>query len=465
MKKVELRMNELKKYNVIKKLYETNGNKKRAALELDITTRQINRLLIGYAEFGKEFFIHKNRGRKPSNYISQEIKNTVIDLYTNKYWDCNYSFFTDILNIRENINISESVVRNILLEEYILSPKSQRKTKKKIKQQLKIKENKKISKTTLEAIQSSAIDNEFAHPLQPRSESFGEELQMDACNHLWFSDFKTNLHIAIDDATGMIVGMYFDKEETLNGYYQITKQFLSTYGIPYLIKTDNRTVFKYNRLNSPTDADDTLTQYAYACKQLGIKLETSSQPEFKPRVERAFNTLQGRLTVELRLANINTIEDANTFLKTYLTTFNEEFALPLNNIKNVWDNQVSDENIDLNLAILCERVIDKGHSVRYNKKNYKTINSYGNTVYYGKGTKCIVIKTLSSKLYACIEDIIFELEEIPLRYELSPNFNELTTIAITKRTIPDMLHYWRKPSFDKFVAGQKHRNDKLLEEV
>ena len=39
---------------------------------------------------------------------------------------------------------------------------------------------------------------------------------MDACNHLWFGDFKTNLHIAIDDATGMIVGMYFDKEETLH---------------------------------------------------------------------------------------------------------------------------------------------------------------------------------------------------------------------------------------------------------
>ncbi|MBQ3408768.1 MAG: hypothetical protein IJH12_06175 [Clostridia bacterium] len=46
------------------------------------------------------------------------------------------------------------------------------------------------------------------------------------------------LHAAIDDATGNIVGMYFDEQETLNGYYQITHQILTTYGITNKIKTD-----------------------------------------------------------------------------------------------------------------------------------------------------------------------------------------------------------------------------------
>ena len=49
---------------------------------------------------------------------------------------------------------------------------------------------------------------------------------------------KTSLHAAIEDATGQVVGLYFDKEETLNGYYNITHQILSKYGIPYVIKTD-----------------------------------------------------------------------------------------------------------------------------------------------------------------------------------------------------------------------------------
>ena len=57
MRKVELRMNEEKKYKIIKKLVETNGNKKRAAIELALSVRQINRLISGYKAYGKEFFI------------------------------------------------------------------------------------------------------------------------------------------------------------------------------------------------------------------------------------------------------------------------------------------------------------------------------------------------------------------------------------------------------------------------
>ena len=48
MRKVDLRMNELEKYNVIKELVDHNGNKKRAALRLGITVRQVNRLIIKY---------------------------------------------------------------------------------------------------------------------------------------------------------------------------------------------------------------------------------------------------------------------------------------------------------------------------------------------------------------------------------------------------------------------------------
>lgn len=39
---------------------------------------------------------------------------------------------------------------------------------------------------------------------RPRCAYFGEMLQMDASIHLWFGDTKTQLHIAVDDATGTI---------------------------------------------------------------------------------------------------------------------------------------------------------------------------------------------------------------------------------------------------------------------
>lgn len=46
MRKVELRVSEEEKYQVIKKLVDSNGNKKPAAIKLDFSIRTINRLII-----------------------------------------------------------------------------------------------------------------------------------------------------------------------------------------------------------------------------------------------------------------------------------------------------------------------------------------------------------------------------------------------------------------------------------
>jgi histone H3/H4 len=62
-------MTEELKYEIIKKLVETNGNKKAAALKLNCTQRHVNRLIKGYLEEGKAFFQHGNKGRKPVNSI------------------------------------------------------------------------------------------------------------------------------------------------------------------------------------------------------------------------------------------------------------------------------------------------------------------------------------------------------------------------------------------------------------
>lgn len=457
MRKVELRMNEEKKYKVIKKLVETNGNKKRAAIELDVTVRQINRMIAGYKAYGKEFFIHGNRGRQPQHTLSFELKQHIIDLYTSKYWDCNYRFFTELLAKHENINVSESVVRKILIEQYLISPKCRRKTKRRIKKELEQKKEIATSKKEIGVIQANIVALEDAHPSQPRSTYFGEELQMDACEHLWFGNSKTSLHAAIDDSTNQVVGAYFDHAETLYGYYKITEQFLTTYGIPYMIKTDRRTVFEYKKKNSPSDEDDTFTQYSYACSQLGIAIETSSTPEFKPRVERLFQTLQARLPIELRLAGITTVEEANAYLPKFLKEFNKQFALCINNTKSVFDNQVDSETINLTLSVLSQRTVDSGHSIKYHNKLYKTIDKSGNTIFYAKGTKCMVIKTLNGELYTSIDKDIYVLEEIPIRAEKSPNFDDMVEFKPIKRKIPNMNHPWRKKSFETFVAKQAHR--------
>ena len=266
---------------------------------------------------------------------------------------------------------------------------------------------------------------------------------------------KTSLHAAIDDATGNLVGLYFDYQETLNGYYNVTKQILVKYGIPYKFKTDKRTVFECKRKGSSLLEEDTFTQFAYACSQLVIQLETSSVPEFKPRIERAFQTLQQRLPQELRLANITTIEEANQFLSQYIKKFNKQFALCINHNKSVFEKQPDEKKINLILAVLCKRIIDRGHSIKYNNKYYQLVNRANTPIYFNHGTTCIVIKSFDQKLYATVNDTVFALNEIPEVQAISENFDDIVETKPKKIYIPPMSHPWKLKLFDSFVEKQK----------
>ena len=455
MRKVELSLKEKQKYEIIKKLVETNGNKERARIKLGLKSiRQINRLIAGYKEYGKEFFVHGNRGRKPKHALTTEFKDEVETLYTSKYFDCTYTQFTEFLADRESIFLSIQEVGQILREKGILSPRALKITKKNLKKKLIAQKEKAKSKKDVAKIQASIVAIEDSHPIQPRCIYFGEELQMDACIHLWFGNTKTALHAAIDDATGYVVAAYFDNQETLNGYYNIYYQTLINYGIPYLFKTDKRTVFQYNRKGTTLDEDNTFTQFAYACNQLGTSIECSSVPEFKPRIERLFETFQLRLIPELRLANITTIEEANNFLPSFLDKYNSKFALCIDNTKSVFEKQPSLQKINLTLAILSRRVVDTGHSICFKNKHYRTVNSVGTPIYFGKGTKAMVIESFDKKLYATVEDSIFSLEEIPDVQAYSKNFDEVLPVEPKKIYIPKMTHPWKRETFEKFAEKQ-----------
>ena len=460
MRKVELNMTEQEKYETIKKLVETNGNKKRAALKLGCTQRHINRMIKGYVDEGKDFFVHGNKGRKPKHTLNDETKKLILDLYNTKYYDANFQHYSELLEKYEGIKVSPSAVRSILMIEQILSPMAHRSTKKRIKKQLLEQKNNTSSKKKIEKIEDKILEIEDAHPRRPRCANFGELIQMDASLHEWFGGIDTQLHIAIDDATGAIVGAYFDLQETLNGYYNVLSQILKSYGIPYMFFTDRRTVFEYKQKKSPSIEEDTFTQFGYACKQLGIEIKTSSVPQAKGRVERIFKTLQSRLILELRLNGITTIEQANIFLNSYIKEYNAKFALSTNNIKSVFEKQPDDEKINLTLAVLSSRKIDNGHCIKYENKYFKLLDANGNPVYYYKGTSGMVIKAFNKELYFCVGKIVYALEEIPSHERKSKNFDfDTPEEKPKKRYIPPMSHPWKQASFEKFMNKQAHRKE------
>lgn len=379
-------------------------------------------------------------------------------LYDNKYYDSNFTHFAEKLKAKESIVVSKTYLRELFLRELILSPMAMRKTRKWLRERLEVAKTMASSKAEQERIQEAIVSLEEKHPRRPRCAYFGEMIQMDASTYVWFGDEKAYLHLAVDDCTGAIVGAFFAPQETLVGYYNVFYQILTNYGIPYSFFTDKRTVFEYQRKETSSLEKDTFTQFSYACKQLGVEIKTSSVPQAKGRVERMFRTLKSRLPIELRLAGVTTLEQANEFLHLYVTEFNAQFALPINHNKSVFDTQLDQEKINLTLAVITERKIDGGHSIRFDNKYYFPIKENGSPVHYRKGTSCLVIQAFDGNLFATIQEDVFALEEIPVHEATSKNFDlPEPPKEPRKRYIPPMTHPWKAAEFSKHVSCQPHR--------
>lgn len=131
MKRIILTMNEDKKYNVIKAVAEKRKDKKRACVELDLSIRQVNRLIQKYQEGGKAVFSHGNRGKKQIHAVPENVKKQIIGLYQQFNIKPNVKHFTEILKEDYAICYTDTTIRNILYLANIISPKTQRKTRKK----------------------------------------------------------------------------------------------------------------------------------------------------------------------------------------------------------------------------------------------------------------------------------------------------------------------------------------------
>lgn len=443
------------KYNIIKDVENGIKTKQRASALLHLSIRQINRLIIKFKTEGKAGFVHKNTGRVPKNKISNEIKNKIIQLYTEVYDGSNFTHFCELLKENENIKVSRTYVSSILSEEYIHSPKAFNKTKRAMKKRIrelnKQKEKPKVLNDTFKEVTSPIKDTSLIYSSRPRRKYFGELIQLDASQHIWFGDKHTYLHAAIDDASGMIVGAYFASQETLDGYYNVFHQILTNYGIPYEFFTDKRTIFEYTSSKVKNLENDTFTQFSSACHKLGVSITTSSVAQKKGRVERLFGTLQSRLVTELKYNKVTTLEDANKFLSSYIHKFNAQFSITNFNISNSKFEPIG--NIDLNviLSVNSIRKINNGYHFKYNNKYYIPVNMLGNPVHYPIKTEVVVIKAFDDNIYVSIGDNVYATQVLNSHDIVSKEFDTPTTNKEKYKYIPPKDHIWRKNSFLKFI--------------
>lgn len=457
MEHKDLTPNEQMKYGIAKEVIElgcTDTAIRRGRTKLGCTRKTLLKYVRWYESEDISLFSHHNKGHKPVTTKPEETRKLVQQLYKDKYCNASFTHFAEILRDDYNISVSDGTLHSILKGALFVSPCSKKVTRRDMEKRLRLiarKEN--LSKADSEHVNAAfaILDDADAHPRRSRSKYFGEMVQMDASELVWVPGTrKWHLHVAIDDATSEVVGAWFDTQETLDGYYHVLHMILKTYGIPSLFRTDRRTVFEYSLLSKPDEEKDTYTQFAAACKTLGIGLEVTSIPQQKGRVERLNRTLQGRIPVEFVRKGIVTIEEANAFLWEYLPRFNAQFSLKDEKDK---DNDIfltapPDSDINAILAVVSQRVIDAGHSIKYHNSYYQPCFQYPNGLrprFFMKGTKALVIKAFDGTLLASIKEEIYILKKVEQRKAHSKEFDpEPTPVHKEKKQYslaPD--HPWR----------------------
>jgi hypothetical protein len=181
------------------------------------------------------------------------------------------------------------------------------------------------------------------------------------------------LHGAIDDATGQIVSLYMTKNESLHGYFEMFKRMANGYGIPVSIYADRHTIFQSpNTAKAEIDKNVKVndTQLGRCLKNLGVTLIAARSPQAKGRVERLWETLQGRLPSEFAANGIATIDKANSFLENYVYDFNARFAVEPEETQNAF-RCMDGIDVDHAFCIREERVVDAGGVFSFKRKTFK----------------------------------------------------------------------------------------------
>lgn len=401
----------------IKKVLSKDLTQKEAGLILDITDRQIRRLITKYKNMGEDAFVHKNINNQNAKKISDDIPTKIIDDYLTNYYDYGFTHFYEEQGRKYGISFSYMVEK--FGTNYIISPYAQHRTVKLYNENMKkaIRDNS-ITESQ-EKLFEQRKQEEFEKHIRKSSlhYSFGEEVQMDAAFWVWFGTEETALHLVVDKATKKVLAGYFDYEETTNAYLVVLMNMIINFGIPKRIKTDRRNSFSINNAKS-SKSKLNITQFGRICEDLEIELLCNSNPLFKPNAERENGTFKRRLKAELRHNGITTIEEANKYLnEVFIPKINERFSYKINPKKNVMrENNYTEDELNLIISIRNERTIDNASSIKYFNNYYLPANvETGEVISFKSGTKCTVVNSYDSKLFGIIDSNTYMLVLIEKR--------------------------------------------------
>lgn len=408
---IMVRSEEIKRYQIIGKVFDKSINQQQASEILDLSDRQIRRIVRRVRKEGERGVIHRSRGCKGRRSVAKAVRERILGLYRERYKGFGPLLASEKLLELDHIKISDETLRLWLIAEGFWHADKRRKVKER--------------------------------SWRARKERFGQMVQMDGSHHLWLEDrgLKLVLMGFIDDATSNFDGLFFEYEGTKPAMGGL-KSYAQKYGLPVQLYLDKHATYKsnakkrYRYANWDFEDKEELTQFERACKQLGIEVIHAHSPQAKGRIERVFKTLQDRLVKEMRLAGIKTCEEANTFLKTYLPKFNKRFKVAARLSGDLHRSIDKSVKLDEILSVQTEHVLRNDRTVLHERQLYQVTDKT-------RAKQVVVCEYLNGRM-------AIKYGKQPLAFKLIDQQSQPEVkVAVVKkvrrlpRYVPPMGSYWR----------------------
>ncbi|TCS65971.1 ISNCY family transposase, partial [Effusibacillus lacus] len=284
------------------------------------------------------------------------------------------------------------------------------------------------------------------HSPRARKPQAGMLWQIDASKHDWLEGRSPAFALlaAIDDATGLVVGAVFRSEETTEGYFEVMRQGIRTYGIPAALYSDRHSIFKSRNEKATIEQElageeAPLSNFGQAMRDLGISHPKARSPQAKGRIERLWGTLQDRLLVELRILGVTSLEEANRVLPQLIAKHNKRFAVKPEQTESMY--RKLDTNLDLVFCMREMRSVGPGQTISYGGKIY-TLQTSSTRQTIPPKTRIEVRLNMKGKLFAWYQGQALGLKEAEKPKQAKPT-PEKKKADLAPPHKPAANHPWR----------------------
>ena len=335
---ITMSMRDIDRLKTIQAIMDGNLKASTAAKRLQLTKRQVNRLVQRYRREGPAGLVSRQRGQPWHRQLDDGMADIALAIIRDRYADFGPTLACEKLREAHGIPLAKETVRKLMTQAGLWIPRKQR---------------------------PPAI-------YQPRNRRscVGELIQIDGSDHRWFEDRAPacTLLVYIDDATSRLMQLYFTYSESTFSYFEATRAYLERYGKPQAFYSDKAGVFRANPKYH--EEGPGLTQFGRVLYELNIDIWCANTSQAKGRVERANLTLQDRLVKQLRLEGISSMTAANAYVPAFMADYNRRFAKPPRSEVDVHRPLRQDEDLDRIFTVRVLRKVSHVLTLQYDKTLY-----------------------------------------------------------------------------------------------